>query len=45
MGKSKEGVGVGEEGQNGDLADIRREKEEEKHPPDVAGDEQQRMNR
>ena len=46
MGKSKEGVGVGEESQNGDLADRRWEKaEKEKHQPDVFGDEQQRMNR
>ena len=43
MGKSKEGVGVGEGGQSGDLAD--REKEEEKHQPDVFGVEQQRMDR
>merc|ERR1712037_735916 len=45
MGKSKEGAGVGEESQNGDLAERRREKEEEKDQPDVFGDEQQRMNR
>ena len=36
MGKSKEGLGVGEEG------DLR---EREKEKPDVAGDEQQKMNR
>merc|ERR550517_993677 len=47
MGKAKEGSGVGEEVQNGDLADRRREKaeKEQKHQPDVAGEEQQRMNR
>ena len=48
MGKAKEGLGVGEEGQNGDLADRRREKaekEEQKPQPDVGGEEQQRMNR
>ena len=48
MGKAKEGSGVGEEVQNGDLADRRREKaekEEQKHQPDVAGEEHQRMNR
>merc|ERR1719239_1785307 len=46
MGKAKEGSGVGEEVQNGDLADRRREKaeKEQKHQPDVAGEEQQRMN-
>merc|ERR550517_1845118 len=48
MGKAKEGLGVGEEGQNGDLAERRVEKGEkkkERHQPDVAGEEQQRMNR
>jgi len=45
MGKGKEGLGEG--GQNGDLPDRRREKteKEEKHQPDVVGEEQQRMNR
>ena len=48
MGKAKEGSGVGEEVQNGDLADIRREKgekEEGRNQPSVAGEEQQRMDR
>ena len=44
MGKSKEGAGVGEGGQNGDLAD-RENAEKEKHQPDVFGVEQQRMDR
>merc|ERR1719507_1956513 len=43
MGKSKEGVGVGEESENGDLAD-REKAEKEKHQPDVFGVEQQRLN-
>ena len=45
MGKAKEGLGEG--GQNEDLPDRRREKveKEEKHQPDVVGEEQQRMNR
>merc|ERR1719209_2116085 len=48
MGKAKEGLGVGEEGQNGDLADRSRvprekgEKEEQKHQPYAAEEEQQR---
>ena len=51
MGKAKEGLVVGEEGQNGDLTDRSRvprekgEKEERKNQPNAAGDEQQRMNR
>ena len=49
MGKAKEGSGVGEECQNGDLADRRvdrgEKKEEQKHQPDVAAEEQHRMNR
>ena len=44
MGKSKEGVGVGEESEKGDLVD-REKAEKEKHQPDVFGVEHQRMNR